>query len=356
MKVSKGQGNTPVQRDPLVSILTCVYNQSSYVRQTVESVLNQTYRNWEWVVLDDGSTDGTANIIQKAGDSRIRYVFQEHGGVHQLTRTFNNALQLCNGDLIATLDGDDYWPRNKLEIQVDHFQDSDAILSYGEAWLVNSNGRKKRYLYLPTDKSIACNDPPGSALKGLLLQHSCFIVNSTVMYRKHALSAIGGFVEAEGLCQDYPTWIRLSLEGKFTPVPLPLGYYRKHSSSVSLRNPELFLDHDIAFFRLFLQLYRDELSTLGFSYDRAGIESDWEKIKTYLPYNTALYLLMNGFFAESEAEFARFLMKMPSLKHKLIYYLIKLSALIKIDVVNPMTFLKERLRKILFGKVFLQRQ
>jgi len=60
--------------------------------------------------------------------------------------------------------------------------------------------------------------------------------------------------------------------------------------------------------------------------------------------------------AESEAEFARFLMKMPSLKHKLIYYLIKLSALIKIDVVSPMTFLKERLRKILSGKVFLQRQ
>jgi len=86
MKVSKGQGNTPVQRDPLVSILTCIYNQSSYVRQTVESVLNQTYRNWEWVVLDDGSTDGTADIIQKAGDSRIRYVFQEHGGVERLFR------------------------------------------------------------------------------------------------------------------------------------------------------------------------------------------------------------------------------------------------------------------------------
>jgi glycosyltransferase involved in cell wall biosynthesis len=345
-----------MQREPLVSILTCIYNQALYVQQTIESVLYQTYKNWEWIILDDGSTDGTRDIIQKISDGRIRYVCQEHGGVHRLSRTFNKALQRCNGDLIATLDGDDYWPRNKLEIQVNNFQDPDAVLSYGESCLVNADGRKKCYINIPEDKSIACNDPPGSALKGLLVKRACFIVNSTVMYRKRALLAIGGFVEADGLCQDYPTWIRLSLEGRFMPVPFLLGYYRKHASSISLRNPELSFEHDIAFFKQFLGLYREELSTLGFSYCRAGIESDWEKIRTYLPYNTALYLLMNGFFTESQAEYARFLMKMPSLKHKLIYYLIKLSALIRVDMVNPMLFLKERIRKILSGKVSLQRQ
>jgi uncharacterized membrane protein len=95
------------------------------------------------------------------------------------------------------------------------------------------------------------------------------------------------------------------------------------------------------------------VSIVTYIYNQAlYVEQTIESV-LYLPYNTALYFFMNGFFAESQTEFARFLMKKPSLKHKFIYYLIKLSALIKIDVVNPMTFLKERLRKILSGKVFL---
>jgi len=68
-----------------------------------------------------------------------------------------------------------------------------------------------------------------------------------------------------------------------------------------------------------------------------------------LPYNTALYMLMIGAFAESQAAFERFLEKMPSLKHNLIYYLIKLSSLIRFDLVNPMSFLKWRIRKFLIG-------
>jgi glycosyltransferase involved in cell wall biosynthesis len=336
-----------MHKQSLVSILTCIYNQDLYVEQTIESVLNQTYKNWEWIILDDGSTDNTRNIIQKFRDGRIRYAFQKHGGVHQISRTFNNALSMCNGELIATLDGDDYWFKNKLDIQVRNFQDPHAVLSYGEAWLINSKGRKIHYINLPEDKSLAHNDPVGSALKDFLLKRSCFIVNSTVMYRRSALLTIGGFVEADGLFQDYPTWIRLSLEGKFTPISYPLGYYRKHTSSISLRNPEQLLESDIAFFNLFLRTYQEELSNLGFSYDRKKMEHDWEEMRTYLPYNTALYWLMLGLFEDSPAVFKSFLMKKPSLKHTLIYYLIKLSALMRVDIVNPMSYLKARIGKFL---------
>lgn len=349
--MSKRPENNLTQKDPCVSILTCVYNQASYFGQTVKSVLNQTYRNWEWVVLDDGSTDGTADIIQKAADGRIRYVFQEHGGVRQLTRAFNKALRMCSGELVATLDGDDYWPANKLEIQVNHFRGSDAVLSYGEAWVVNAVGRKKYYVSLPDDKSIASNDPLGFALKELLLKRSCFLVNSSVMYRIRALSAIGGFVETDGLCQDYPTWLRLSLEGRFTPLPFLLGYYRKHTSSITFRNPALSFDQDTAYFNLFLSQHREDLSRLGFAYEREEIEKDWTRIRTYLPYNTALYMLMNGLFSESRAEFDKFLVQVPSLKHEFLYFLIRLSALIGIDMVNPIVMMKGRLKKFLFGKI-----
>lgn len=347
MKVSGRPQNNSMEKVPFVSILTCVHNQSPYFGQTVKSVLNQTYKNWEWVVLDDGSTDSTADIVRKAGDSRIRYIFQEHCGHDHLSKTFNKALRLCNGELIATLDGDDFWPANKLEIQVNQFEDPDAVLSYGEAWIINSVGRKKCYMNLPDDRSIACNDPPGSALKGLLLKRSCFIVSSTVMYRKRALSSIGGFVEAEGLGQDYLTWIRLSLEGRFAPLPFLLGYYRKHAASFSFRNPEAAFDRETLFFQDFLDFYRKELSEIGFSYDMDKLKEDWERMRAYLSYNSAVYMLMNGAYAESRAEFRRFLKRMPSLKHQCIYSLIKFSSLMRIDVLNPLLFLKDRMGKIL---------
>lgn len=342
-------GRNSLHREPLVSILTCIYNQACYVEQTIQSVLNQTYTNWEWIILDDGSTDNTGDIIQRYSRERIRYVFQEHAGVHQMSKTFNKALHMCSGDLIATLDGDDYWPDNKLDIQVRNFQDPDSVLSYGESWLINAKGKRISYIHLPEDASIACNDPLGSALKELLLKRSCFLVNSTVMYRKRELLSIGGFVEADGLYQDYPTWIRLSLKGKFTPIRFLLGYYRKHASSLSLSNPEQLLENDIAFFEVFLHQHQKELSQIGLVYDQKKIESDWETIRTYLHYNTALYMLMIGSFNESQDAFKQFLNKMPSWKHELIYYLIRISSLIKYDLVNPLSSMKSRMIKFLQG-------
>jgi glycosyltransferase involved in cell wall biosynthesis len=338
-----------MHRKPFVSILTCIYNQACYVEQTIQSVLNQTYTNWEWIILDDGSTDNTGDIIRRYRNERIRYAFQEHAGVRQISKTFNKALHMCRGDLIATLDGDDYWPDNKLDIQVKNFHDPDAVLSYGESWLINDKGKRICYIHLPEDKSIACNNPLGSALKDLLLKRYCFLVNSTVMYRKSGLLNIGGFVEADGLFQDYPTWIRLSLEGKFTPIPFLLGYYRKHSSSLSLSNPEQSLENDIAFFKVFLRQHQEELSQIGLVYDQKKIESDWETIRTYLHYNTALYMLMIGSFIESQVAFKQFLKRMPSWKHGLIYYLIKISSLIRFDLVNPLSSLKSRIIKFLLG-------
>lgn len=337
-----------MNKEPLVSILTCIFNQAKYFEQTIDSVLKQTYQNWEWIILDDGSTDNLFEIIKKYDeDSRIKYFYQNHAGIENLTKTFNKALRFCNGAFVATLDGDDYWTERKLEIQVREFTESNAVLSYGAAWLINQKGEKKDYISLPSIKSIAINDPRGSALKKLLEENSCFIVNSTVMYKKDTLLSIGGFIEADGVSQDFPTWVRLSLEGTFSAIPACLGYYRKHPSSISLRNPENAFDSCINFLEGFIMQNQQKLHELGIFYDIGQLQKQWEEIRTYLPYNNALYFMMNGLFKEASDEFKRFLEKHPSLKHKLIYFSINISKAVGCDLVNPLVIVKKRLKLFL---------
>jgi glycosyltransferase involved in cell wall biosynthesis len=338
--------NLSMSEQPLVSILTPVFNLRSYIRETIRSVLNQTYRNWEWIILDDGSTDGTGDIIKKYKDSRIRYTFQEHAGVKHLTETFNKALSMCNGELVAMLDGDDYWPGYKLEAQIKGFNDPEVVLSYGESCVVNQNGKKIKYVNLPKDPSIASNNPVGSALKKFILERSCFLINSTVMLKKNILLNIGGFVDGEGPIQDFPTWIKLSLEGKFSAIPVCLGYYRKHPSSLTMReNSEHLFDYSINFLSEFIIQNVEKLHEFGFFFDLERLEEHWGKMKTYLPYNNAMYMLMIGSFKKAKAEFKKFLENYPSIKHKLIYYLIILSALLKFDLVNPVASLKGKIYK-----------
>jgi glycosyltransferase involved in cell wall biosynthesis len=97
-----------MEKKPLISILTVVFNQRPYFEQTISSVLGQTYQHWEWIILDDGSTDGTGEVIKNLNDSRIHYTYQQHTGSYRLTETCNKALSMCSGEIVAILDGDDY--------------------------------------------------------------------------------------------------------------------------------------------------------------------------------------------------------------------------------------------------------
>ena len=337
-----------MKKKPLISILTPVFNQRAYIRQTIRSVLNQTYQNWEWIILDDGSTDGTGEIIRSLKDSRIRYEFQEHEGAAQLTRTYNKALSRCNGEYIAMLDHDDYWPDDKLEVQVKGLDDPGVVLSYGECCIVNSRGKHIAHMGIPEDTGTANNEPVGSALKMLLLQRHCFIINATVMLRRSALEAIGGFLEAQGLFHDYPTWVRLSLEGRFAAIPRCLGYWRRHPSSLSIRSdPALLFDAGLNLLREFMFQNKERLNDLGFLYDINRIEQNWGTMRSeflaYLPYNRSMLMLRMGLFKEAKAEFRKFLEKYPSPKNTFIYYLIVCSGLMNFDLVNPLAKMKEKL-------------
>jgi len=217
---------------PLVSIITPTYNHEKFIGTCIESVLGQTYQNWEMIIIDDGSTDKTSRIISKYKDSRIKYVKQRNIGIWQLKETYNKALNLSNGDLIAILEGDDFWPNHKLEEQVKIFKEHDIILSWGRVNTVNDKNDIISF-YIQSLKPFT-NMTQEEIIKNLMIFN--FIQPCTVMITKNALLSIGGFLQPKNApFVDYATFLELSLRGRFYPSDEILGYWRKHNAQTTLK-------------------------------------------------------------------------------------------------------------------------
>jgi len=218
---------------PLVSVIIPTYNQEQFIYACIKSLLKQTYDNFEAIVVDDGSSDRTPEIVESFKDERIKLFRRSHHGIMKLGDTYNFALSHCRGELVGILEGDDLWPREKLEVQVPAFQRRDVVLSWGRGVFIDEMGHE---LYCTPSawrrwpKHAILNQPPGSSLRYFLIDGDFFFVpSSSIMVRKEALEKIGGFWQPEGLFWvDRPTWMRLALVGPFAYVDVVLGYWRIH--------------------------------------------------------------------------------------------------------------------------------
>lgn len=223
--------------EPFVSVLTPTYNHERFIHSCVESVLAQSYRNWEMVIVDDGSTDRTVEVIQRFSDPRIRLLRQPHLGIPRLADTYNRALDAARGELCAILEGDDAWPPWKVELQVRAFADKDVVLAWGRGAYVDEAGNVVGLTPPATTmwtRDILRNDPLGRAVSALVMGNSFLVPACSVMIRRDALLAIGGFVQPEGMYWvDRPTALRLALQGHFSYVDEVLGYWRVHGHQVS---------------------------------------------------------------------------------------------------------------------------
>lgn len=125
-------------KENLVSIITPCYNGSKYVYQTIESVLKQTYSNWEMIIIDDGSKDNSVEVISKyvEQDNRIRLIQQPNGGS---ANARNNGIRLAEGQYIALLDSDDIWAPTFLESQIRFMKEKNTFLVYGSYNRINEN-------------------------------------------------------------------------------------------------------------------------------------------------------------------------------------------------------------------------
>lgn len=220
-----------MKSQPLVSILTPTYNHEKFIGQCIESVLAQTYPHWELIIIDDGSTDKTEEVIAQYRDKRIKYIRQNNVGIWKLGETYNKAIQRSQGEFIAFIDGDDFWPPYKLEKQLTAFERQEVVLSWGKAAIMNSEGRT--ITVSPKSLKWFRNRSKEEILRKLLFQN--FIPACTVICRKDALMSIGGVKQPEySPYMDYPTWLELCLQGNFSPVDEIMGYWRRHERQVSI--------------------------------------------------------------------------------------------------------------------------
>jgi teichuronic acid biosynthesis glycosyltransferase TuaG len=219
----------------LVSIITPVFNALPFVSQTIDSVLNQTYQNWELILVDDGSTDGSYKKIEPyLTDSRIKYILQENQGQGKAR---NTGIKASKGDFIAFLDSDDLWVPEKLDLQISLLIEQDIDLVYSNAFIINSYGIRSDVVM--KTGSLAGIQPESDLLQNLI-RGNIFVPILTVMSKREAIISSLGFDESPDLknAEDFDLWIRMaSLGSKFFFDERCLSYYRIHENQSTARDP-----------------------------------------------------------------------------------------------------------------------
>jgi glycosyltransferase involved in cell wall biosynthesis len=296
---------------PLVTVITPTYNHERFIDPCIESLLFQSYSSWEQIIIDDGSTDDTGRIVSAYRDPRIRYERQANAGPFALAKTYNRALGLACGELIAILEGDDFWPPDKLATLVPAFQDESVVLAYGERDDVDAKGRRQRRrtdtarLRQHLSDSILVNNPVGSTTRYMLLEEGRSLVHPcTVIMRRSALDRIGGFQHVPGLpLTDYPTFLELSLTGKFYFTRAVMGYLRRHQRSITVCHARAIHEAASKFATEFLEKHA-ESESLSLA-DRSEMEISWVEADDRLHFSEGRMLLLDGRWPDARSHFLR---------------------------------------------------
>ena len=215
---------------PLVSVVIPTFNSVAYIEEALHSVVNQSYKNIEIIVVDDSSTDTTlAIVINKSKDEpRLRYYSIPHSGRPAVPRNFG--IKQAKGEYVAFLDSDDVWVRNKLELQIDALTKNPLYaLVYSMSITFGSvDIFSPYYEVLPLLHKVARNR------NELIAKGNC-ISTSSILIRKSLLEKVGAFDEDAELSaiEDYDLWLRLGEYTNYLFIPRILVYYRIHSTQIS---------------------------------------------------------------------------------------------------------------------------
>jgi len=211
--------------NPLVSVILPTYNRALLLPRAIKSVLNQTYKNFELIIIDDNSTDNTKKIVDGFKDKRIKYIRYKVNKGAAASR--NTGIKLAKGEYIAFQDSDDEWLPEKLEKQMKVFENlsSKYGVIYSAYWRL-SNGRKK---YLPF---FNLNKREEDIHKNLL--GACFVAMVTIVCRKECFKKVGFFDEKLPRHEDWELAIRLSKKYLFKYINEPLtNVYHQSKNSIS---------------------------------------------------------------------------------------------------------------------------
>ncbi len=215
-----------------VSVIIPVFNRVAYIEQTVKSVLNQDYPEVELITVDDGSTDGCFELLQRLGQDGDFMVLTHPGHVNKgQSASINLGLENCTGDYVAVLDSDDLFLPGKISSQVEFLEaNPDVGLVYGKGQAVDGDGK---FLYdIHDDNHVENNDPND------ILLDCYFLLPQNSLVRKEVYEKVGGFDEDLRSGQDHDMLVRMAEVTKFHFVPELVFQYRRHGDSISVKGQE----------------------------------------------------------------------------------------------------------------------
>lgn len=203
--------------NPKVTVLMSVFNGENYLKEAIDSILNQTYKNFEFLIINDGSVDNTADILKGYDDPRIKIHSNEVK--LGLTKSLNIGLKMAKGEYIARQDADDISLPTRLEKGIKQLDEKEEIGLLGTGWYIIDGQGKEIGLSIPS--------------RGKLSVH--FMCHGTIFIRKRCLEKIGLYREIFEYAQDYDLWLRIGDEFEVENLKEPLYKLRVHEASISTR-------------------------------------------------------------------------------------------------------------------------
>jgi len=207
-----------------ISIITPSYNQAEFIERTILSVLNQDYKNVEYIIMDGGSTDGTVDILKKYSD-RLIWISEKDRGQSD---AINKGLKMATGDIVAYLNSDDTYESGAFKKVIEFFENNPAKKwVYGKCRIINKNDQEIR-------KPITWykNLLLGTYKYSKLLSEN-FISQPATFWKRELLNEVGLFSEAEHFCMDYEYWLRIGEKHPAGVIKNYLSNFRYYTNSKS---------------------------------------------------------------------------------------------------------------------------
>ena len=240
----------------VISIILCCYNSEKYLEETLQSIVDQTFKDWELVIVNDGSQDNTLIILNAFVHSnkhlRITLINQTNQG---LAESRNNAIKMAHSNWISIIDHDDLWLPEKLDIQYDLInKNKDCFLFFSDFYLFNKRSIKSRFEISREKDGFIPYKLNLNKMNGYrnLIKYGCFIGSSTVIFNKEVLKFVGNFDNSYKFITDYIFFLNIAEKFDIHAYPKALSKWRSHNDQATIKMSNRYF---IEMFNFYLKLY-----------------------------------------------------------------------------------------------------
>ena len=226
---------------PKLSVIIPTYNYGRFLGEAIQSVLDQTFADFDLIVVDDGSTDNTKEVVGSFADTRVKYIYQENRGV---SAARNAAIWDSKGEHIAFLDADDVWLPEKLELQVKVLDSRPevAIVCSDTYFFDDQTGNLLGRFWHDDEQFHGWFNPREASQNALrcLLYRGCFIAPTVTMVRREVFHGVGGFDEALKTHEDWEMFVRITQRFAIETIDMPLAKNRRHGANLSAKQEQMY--------------------------------------------------------------------------------------------------------------------